>query len=132
MLQTSLGGLWMTRVENIRKGVQGRMRVFVVAVVLLVTNSLTAVAAPQDHSVRNVFNSTCASCHGQNGVPSTVGKSLNAPNLSSAAVQKQTTQQLQQIISEGKGNMPPFKGSFSDDQISSLASYVRSFSKKAK
>jgi mono/diheme cytochrome c family protein len=122
----------MTRAENIKKGVQDRGWVFLVTVVLLVTNSLTAAAAPDAHSARNVFNSTCASCHGQNGIPSTVGKSLDAPNLRSAAVQKQTTQQLQQIISEGKGNMPPFKGSLSDDQISSLASYVRTFSKKAK
>ena len=77
-----------------------------------------------------MFNGTCASCHRQNGVPTAVGKSLNAPELGSSAVQKQTTAQLQQIIGEGKGNMPPFKGSLSEAQINSLITYVCTFSRK--
>lgn len=102
------------------------------ALILLLLRSVPAVAMPQDHSARNLFNSTCASCHGQSGVPTAVGKSLNAPNLGSTAVQKQTTAQLQQIISDGKGNMPPFKGSLSEAQIDSLITYIRVFSKKVK
>ena len=120
------------RAEGFNKIVQNRRWVFLVTVILLVTSSLTAATAAQHQSGRNVFNSTCASCHGQNGVPTAVGKSLNAPELGSAAVQKQTTAQLQQIISEGKGNMPPFKGSLSEAQINSLVIYVRTFSKKGK
>lgn len=103
-----------------------------VTVILLLLHSVPAPAAPQDHSARNMFNSTCASCHGQSGVPTAVGKSLSAPDLGSNAVQKQTTAQLQQIISEGKGNMPPFKGSLSEAQIDSLITYIRTFSRKAK
>ena len=86
------------RAEGFNKIVQDRRWVFLVTVILLVTSSLTAATAAQHQSGRNVFNTTCASCHGQNGVPTAVGKSLNG----SAAVQKQTTAQLQQIISEGK------------------------------
>jgi mono/diheme cytochrome c family protein len=122
MHRASARGLWMIRrVEKMKKIVQDRRWVFLVTVILLVTSSLTAAAAAQHQSARNVFNSTCASCHCQNGVPTAVGKSLNAPELGSAAVQKQTTAQLQQIISGGKGNMPPFQASLSEAQISSLA-----------
>lgn len=103
-----------------------------ITVVSLLLHSASAVATTQDQSARSVFNSTCASCHGQNGVPTAVGKSLNAPDLGSAAVQKQATSQLQQIISDGKGNMPPFKASLSEAQIDSLVTYVRRFSKKTK
>src|ERR1700740_2322679 len=101
-----------------------------VTVVLLFLHSRSALAVPHDQSARNVFNSTCASCHGQSGIPTAVGKSLNAPDLGSGAVQKQTTAQLQQIISEGKGNMPPFKSSLSEAQIHSLIAYIRTLSKK--
>ena len=37
---------------------------------------------------------------------------------------------LAQIISDGKGGMPPFKSSLSEDQIHSLVSYVRSLHQK--
>lgn len=104
----------------------------VLVTILVVLHSVSALAVPQDHSARNMFNSTCASCHGQTGVPTAVGKSLNAPDLGSTAVQKQTTAQLEQIISEGKGNMPPFKGSLSEAQIDSLIIYIHTFSRKVK
>ena len=99
---------------------------------LLSVHSVRASAAANDQSARSVFSSTCASCHGQNGAPTAVGKSLNAPELGSADVQSHTNAQLQQIISGGKGNMPPFKGTLSESQISSLVVYVRTFSRQRK
>jgi mono/diheme cytochrome c family protein len=93
---------------------------------------VTALAAPTGQGARTLFNSTCASCHGQNGTPTAVGKSLNAPDLASTDVQKHANTELQQIINDGKGNMPPFSGKLSDAQINSLVTYVRSFSKRLK
>jgi cytochrome c6 len=107
-------------------------RVVAVAVFCVAFNCARAQAAPQGQDARTLFNSTCASCHGQNGTPTTVGKSLNAPDLGSPDVQKHTNAELQEIIGNGKGNMPPFKGTLSDAQISSLITYVRSFSKQHK
>lgn len=94
--------------------------------------SVMASAATNDQSARNTFSSTCAACHRANGTPTAVGKSLNAPDLGSTDVQSHTNAQLQEIISGGKGNMPPFKGSLSDSQISSLIAYIRTFSKQHK
>jgi cytochrome c6 len=92
----------------------------------------TALAAPQGQTGRNSFNGTCASCHGQKGTPTAVGKSLNAPALGSTAVQNQTDAELHQIIANGKGNMPPFKGSLSEAEINSLIAYIRTFSGQRK
>jgi mono/diheme cytochrome c family protein len=98
----------------------------------LVLSCLTAVAAPADQGTQSVFKSTCASCHGPNGMPSAIGKSLNAPDLGSTDVQKHTNTELQEIVGDGKGNMPPFKDKLSGAQIHSLVVYIRTFSKKHK
>lgn len=112
---------------------QKRQRFFqailVAATIFLGLNLATLRAEAQEQSARSVFSSTCASCHGQHGVPTAVGKSLNAPDLSSTTVHNQTDAQLKQIISDGKGNMPPFKNSLSETQISSLVTYIRTFAR---
>ena len=114
-----------------RKTCFGRV-VVVAAIFLAVHYCVPPAATAQQQTARSTFSSTCASCHGQTGVPTAVGKSLNAPDLGSADVQSHTNAQLQQIISDGKGNMPPFKGSLSEAQINSLVAYVRTFSKQHK
>jgi cytochrome c6 len=106
--------------------------VFAFMALLVVLQAAAAVAASQDQAGRSLFNSTCASCHGQNGTPTAVGKSLNAPDLGSKAVQTRTDAELQQIIANGKANMPPFNGRLSDAQINSLAGYIRTLSGQRK
>lgn len=121
----------MTRIpENSRRIAIHCTAVFALMALLIVLPAVTASAAPQDQGVRSLFNSTCASCHGQNGVPSAVGKSLNAPDLGSKAVQNRTDAELQQIIANGRGNMPPFAGRLSEAQIDSLTKYIRAFGQR--
>jgi mono/diheme cytochrome c family protein len=56
------------------------------------------------------FKAKCASCHGPDGAGATsVGKAMKARDLRSAEVQKQSDTDLQKIISDGKGKMPPYK-----------------------
>jgi|SRR5579871_363344 cytochrome c6 len=100
--------------------------------VMLVFVSLqgTVMAAPQDQAGQTLFKSNCATCHSQNGTPTAVGKSLNAPDLGSAPVQSQTKVQLEQIISSGKGNMPAFKDKLSQAEIDSLLAYIHTLSKR--
>jgi cytochrome c6 len=92
----------------------------------------TVLAASQDQTGQTLFNRNCATCHSQNGTPTAVGKSLNAPDLASAPVQNQTNAQLQQIIGNGKGNMPAFKDKLSQTEIDSLVAYVHTLSKRNK
>jgi len=99
---------------------------------LFISQQGTVLAAPPDQTGQALFNHNCATCHSQNGTPTAVGKSLNAPNLGSEPVQNQTNTQLQQIIGNGKGNMPAFKEKLSQAEIDSLVAYVHTLSKRNK
>lgn len=78
----------------------------------------------------STFRTKCAVCHGPDGGGSEVGKSMNVPDLRSQAVQKLPDAELAQIISDGKGGMPPFKSSLSEAQIHDLVSHIRSLPQK--
>lgn len=77
-----------------------------------------------------VFKSKCVTCHGTDGKGTAVGKSLQVADLGSAAVQKKTDAELTQSVSEGKGNMPAFKGNVTDDELHAVITFVRSFAAK--
>src|ERR1700686_3639852 len=83
-------------------------------------------AAQASAAASATFRTKCAMCHGPDGGGSEVGKSMNVPDLRSPVVQKLPDVQLAQIISDGKGGMPSFKSSLSEDQVHSLVTYVRS------
>jgi len=71
-----------------------------------------------------------AMCHGQDGAGSAVGKSMNVADLRAPIVQKLPDAELAQVISNGKGGMPPFKSSLSEDQIHALVTRIRSLHQK--
>jgi mono/diheme cytochrome c family protein len=75
----------------------------------------------------NTFKTNCVSCHAGDGRGSDVGKSLHVPDFHSSQVQSKTNAQLAEIIAQGSGNMPPFGGRLSNDQISALVKYIRKF-----
>ena len=111
--------------------------IFASAILLLLFVGLTLFVASiaranpgPDSAASATFRTKCAMCHGQDGGGSEVGKSMNVPDLRSPAVQKLPDSQLAQIISDGKGGMPPFKNSLSEDQVHSLVAHIRSLSGK--
>ena len=79
-----------------------------------------------------VFKAKCVTCHGPDGSGNTpVGKSLQTADLRSPEVQKKSDAELTQSVSEGKGNMPAFKGNITDDEIQSVLKYVRTLAAKS-
>jgi cytochrome c6 len=73
-----------------------------------------------------IYKSKCAVCHAADGSGSgTVGKQLNVPSFRSREVQGQTNEQLELVISDGRGKMPGYRGKISDDQIKQQVTYVR-------
>jgi mono/diheme cytochrome c family protein len=100
--------------------------VLFVGLTLFVSSIVRANPGPDSAAASATFRTKCAMCHGQDGGGSEVGKSMNVPDLRSPVVQKLPDVQLAQIISDGKGGMPSFKNSLSDDQIHGLVTYVRS------
>jgi cytochrome c6 len=100
---------------------------------LLVGSATVAVAASASGNDpgQSTFEVHCATCHGQDGSGNTaVGKSMKIPDLHSAEVKSQSDAQLAEVISNGKNNMPPFKGSLNPDQIHDLVIHMRQLSEK--
>jgi cytochrome c6 len=101
-----------------------------VGLTLFVASIARANPSPDSAASSATFRTKCAVCHGPDGGGSEVGKSMNVPDLRSEAVQKRLDAELAQIISDGKGGMPPFKSSLSVAQIHDLVSYVHSLRPK--
>jgi mono/diheme cytochrome c family protein len=97
-----------------------------VGLALFLVSIVQAKPGPDSAASSATFRTKCAMCHGPDGSGSAVGKSMNVPDLRSPEAQKVPDAQLAQIISDGKGGMPSFKGSLSEDQVHSLVAYVRS------
>jgi mono/diheme cytochrome c family protein len=101
-----------------------------VGLMLFVASIARANPGPDGAASNATFRTKCAMCHGPDGSGSEVGKSMNVPDLRSQAVQKLSDAELTQIISNGKGGMPAFKDSLSEDQTRSLVAHIRSLRQK--
>ena len=104
--------------------------VLFVGLTLFVVSIVRASPGPDSAASSATFRTKCAMCHGPDGSGSEVGKSMNVPDLRAPVVQKLPDAELAKVISNGKGGMPPFKNSLSEDQIHSLVSYIRSLRQK--
>jgi mono/diheme cytochrome c family protein len=107
--------------------------VTVFLLVVLATPLSTGNASPASaNEAASDFKLQCSSCHGQNGDGNTsLGKTLKAADLRSAEVQKQSDEQLAQVIANGRKNMPSFGNSLTQDQIRALVAYIRKLAGKA-
>ena len=105
--------------------------VAVALLVIAVTMAASPAAGQGNTAGEDVYKAKCATCHGQDGSGNTpVGKSLQVADLRSAAVQSKSDAELTQSVSEGKGNMPGFKGNITDDEIHAVVTFVRTFAAK--
>src|ERR1700687_2523725 len=104
--------------------------VLFVGLTLFVASIVRANPGPDSAASSATFRTKCAMCHGQDGSGSEVGKSMNVPDLRSSVVQKVLDTDLAQVIANGKGGMPPFKNSLSEQQIHALVAHIRSLRQK--
>ncbi len=92
--------------------------------------SLFVPPLPAQDSAASLYKTKCALCHAPDGSGSgSVGTQLNVPNLRSRQAQAQTSDQWIQIMEDGKGKMPAYKGRLSDEQIRQLVTYIRELTK---
>ena len=78
-----------------------------------------------------VFKKNCVLCHAADGSGnSPSGKALKAKDLRSAEVQKQTDDELTDVIAKGRGKMPAFAAKLSPETIKSLVAYIRQMAKQ--
>ncbi len=104
--------------------------VLFVALTLYVVSIVEASPGPDSAASSATFRTKCAMCHGPDGSGSEVGKSMNVPDLRAPVVQKLPDAELAQVIANGKGGMPPFKNSLSEEQIHVLVAHIRSLHQK--
>lgn len=72
------------------------------------------------------YKAKCIACHGADGSGNTTtGKTLKVRDLRSAEVQKQSDDQLFNIIAKGKEKMPGYEKTLGADKCKELAGYVR-------
>lgn len=81
-------------------------------------------AAADADPTRTLFRRHCAACHGPDGAGGQVG-TLRVPSLKEGRALEYTQQQLFEQISKGRGGMPPFSYTLTDEQIDELARFVR-------
>ena len=110
------------------------LNVLALATSLLIVNAFVLAASPaageDTPTGASVFKAKCVTCHGQDGSGTAVGKSLQVADLRSPAVQSKSDAELSQAISDGKGNMPGFKGNITDDEIHAVLANVRTLAAK--
>ena len=104
-----------------------RMKSLIVALCLVASPMFAADAA--DGAA--LFKTHCASCHGADGKGrSPIGKSLHVKDLASDDVQKKTGEELEKIISDGEGKMPPYKSKLHEEDIDALVKFIRTLAPK--
>ena len=81
--------------------------------------------------MKKLFKQKCAKCHGSKGVgDTTYGEIVGATDLTNASWQERVDDnRLLNSIRHGRGQMPGFGKKLNDEQIASLALYVRTFKK---
>jgi len=78
-----------------------------------------------------IFKANCVQCHSANGSgDTTAGKAFHAKDLRSAEVQKQTDEELAEVITKGKGKMPAFGAKIKPDEVKKLVAYLRELPKE--
>src|ERR1700730_16065800 len=102
--------------------------VLIIVIVFMV--AVTPAAAEDSVSGAGLYKSKCQTCHGPDGGGTAVGKSLKVADLRSSDVQSKSDAELTQVISDGKENMPGFKGNITDDEIHAVLVYVRTLATK--
>ena len=75
------------------------------------------------------YKSKCAMCHGPDGKGSAAGAKMGVHDFTSADVQGQSDAQLSEIVTKGKGKMPPYGGKLKDNEIKDLIAYIRGLKK---
>lgn len=102
---------------------------FTLAVIL--SGLIVPASLQAQEDAAKTYKANCVQCHSANGSSdSPAGKALKAKDLRSPEVQTQTDTQLAEIITKGKGKMPPFGSKIKPEDASKLVAYVRSLAKK--
>ena len=85
-------------------------------------------ASPANGSLTEnpVFRNNCAKCHGKTAE----GRHFGGPSLISEKMAASSSDDLRNIISNGKGRMPKYAGKLKAEEIDALAQQIQALNKK--
>ncbi len=97
---------------------------------LLVLAAAATAQAQQPADAASVYAKNCASCHGAKGTPAgSMATSMHVPDFATALASVPDSV-LRSTVANGKGRMmPAYKTRLTAEQIASLVTYIRSFSR---
>lgn len=89
-------------------------------------------ALADDPATKELYKKKCAVCHGADGKPTPAGTKMGAKDFSDAEVAKAKDADWIEVTAKGKGKMPGYAKSLTEDQIKKLVAEVRAMSKAKK
>jgi mono/diheme cytochrome c family protein len=106
--------------------------VFVTTVLALSLSALRpAPNALAFQSVKSVYASKCAVCHGNDGSANTAkGKELKVRSLRSEEFKKMTDAKAMEVMLKGKGKMEGYEKTLGKEKLEQLLAYCRELSSK--
>jgi mono/diheme cytochrome c family protein len=101
----------------------------------VLTLSLHALApsppGPAFQSVKSIYASKCAVCHGNDGSANTAkGKELKVRNLRSEEFKKMSDAKAMEVLLKGKGKMEGYEKTLGKEKLEQLLAYCRELSNK--
>jgi mono/diheme cytochrome c family protein len=82
-------------------------------------------------SVKSVYASKCAVCHGNDGSANTAkGKELKVRNLRSEEFKKMSDAKAMEVLLKGKGKMEAYEKTLGKEKLEQLLAYCRELSNK--
>ena len=82
-------------------------------------------------SVKSLYASKCAVCHGNDGSANTAkGKELKVRNLRSEEFKKMTDAKALEVMLKGKGKMEGYEKTLGKEKVTELLAYCRELSNK--
>jgi len=87
--------------------------------------------APTFQSVKSLYGSKCAVCHGNDGGANTAkGKELKVRNLKSEEFKKMPDAKAMEVMLKGKGKMEGYEKTLGKEKLEQLLAYCRELSNK--
>lgn len=83
------------------------------------TDSDAGTTEPDLENGARVYNSTCATCHGDDGA------GLGSASDLSEVLPEMTDDEVEEVIRDGAPGMPAFRSTLSDDEIRDVIAYIR-------
>ena len=103
------------------------MKISIVLVLFASTILAAQTQSPDDLTSNPVYRKSCAKCHGKTGE----GRHFGGPPLRSEKVHAASTEDLRNMITNGKGRMPKFGAKLPAVEIDKLVQEIQAFAKSS-